>query len=539
MKSLKSRTKHQFLIIILSLVYFALTVLTAKFNQMQLASLNGVLMAFEFFTCLLMVLINYRVGFYVSCFLTLFSVCQNLFIIILGHTIAPLPGVFNNIIFLGTLSILSDQFARRDKNAVTDPLTGLSNRRGLNKLLKVRIERNKPFAVVYVDLGNFKMMNDNFGHTYGDMLLKHVTAKITNVIGKNGVATRIGGDEFVLIINDPINAHDITEQVLSVITEKTSIPMDGTEIESYLTAYAGIAQYPFDAKDADSLIKYADIAMYDVVKSKTERIGYFSKEMEHNVMRKLELEKLIKDALINNYFYLVYQPQYKMEGKKLRGFESLLRLKTPDGQFVSPAEFIPIAETCDLIFQIDDYVLNRAMVEFKDIVKNKNPELTISINVSAKNIGSVVFPDKVRKILQDTGFPPQNLEIEITEYCMVQSVEITIENIKKLRAMGIQIALDDFGTGYTSLSYLAKLPINLLKVDKSLVDDIEASEKSREFVNAVISMGHLMGCEVISEGVENQPQLDLLKNQGCDFVQGYIWGKPLDYSVARDLSANN
>jgi len=211
-------------------------------------------------------------------------------------------------------------------------------------------------------------------------------------------------------------------------------------------------------------------------------------------------------------------------------------MRTPKGEFVSPAEFIPVAEKGDLILQIDDYVLRRAMKEFKDIVEQVEEELTISVNVSAKNISAKGFANKVKAILEETGFPSANLEIEITEYCMVQSVEATIQNIVELRALGIQVALDDFGTGYTSLSYLAKMPINLLKVDKSLVDDIVANEKSRDFVTAVIAMGHLMGCEVISEGVENEEQLALLNGQECDFVQGYVWGKPLDYEVARDIA---
>lgn len=179
------------------------------------------------------------------------------------------------------------------------------------------------------------------------------------------------------------------------------------------------------------------------------------------------------------------------------------------------------------------------MNEYKEIVLNSNKDLIISVNISAKNIGSLGFTEKVQNILNETGFPAKNLEIEITEYCFVQSLEITISNIKKLREMGVQLALDDFGTGYTSLSYLAKMPINLLKVDKSLVDDIESNSKSRDFVNAVISMGHLMECEVISEGVENEKQIDLLHTQECDFIQGYVWGKPLDYEVAKKLSLEN
>ena len=211
-------------------------------------------------------------------------------------------------------------------------------------------------------------------------------------------------------------------------------------------------------------------------------------------------------------------------------------MKLPDGTVVSPGEFIPVAEKGEQIIRIDDYVLHRAMTEFKSIVINNNPDLILSVNVSAKNIGTLDFPDRIRGILDKTGFPAHNLEIEITEYCMVQSIKITVENIRRLRAMNIQVALDDFGTGYTSLNYLSQMPVNLLKIDKSLIDDIERSQKKCEFVNAIISMGHLMGCEVISEGVENTMQLSKLDDNNCDYVQGFVWGKPLPYEAAKALS---
>lgn len=534
MSRLKVRTKKNLLLLLCITIFVVLHFVSAQLKSPRFSAFNGVIMAFQFLTCLMMVKIDYTYGGHVSFILITFSIINLCLRIFKSHNIAPMPGVFNMSIYLVTLTILTKQFIIRDKEAVTDFLTGLSNRRGLYNILETKIEDNNPFYVVYLDLGNFKMINDNYGHTYGDSLLRLVTLRINMVLGKSGVATRIGGDEFVLIINGDCDVMALITKLIDVICDKSSVYLNGTQIDSYLTAYAGIAKYPDDATNAESLIKYADIAMYRAVKSKTDRIYTFTKDMEKSLIRKMELEKLIKDALVYDYFYLVYQPQYELEGKKLRGFESLLRLKTPEGVFVSPGDFIPIAEKGDLILLIDDYVINRAMREYKEIVQNT--DLTISVNVSAKNIGSIGFPEKIKGYLDKVGFPAKNLEIEITEYCLVQSVETTIENIKALRAMGIQIALDDFGTGYTSLSYLAKMPINLLKVDKSLIDDIENSEKSRDFVNAVISMGHLMGCEVISEGVENESQLEILHDQNCNFIQGYVWGKPLEYEVAKELA---
>lgn len=518
------------------IVWMGLQVGIVMCDRFGIVGYNGVLMAVQFVVCLLMVWMDYKLGAIVS--LVMISISMGNMVMILFRTknMGPLPGLCNMLIYTVTILLLCRQFIIREREAVTDFLTGLQNRRGLYRELNSNIEKEKPFYVIYIDLENFKVINDNYGHVYGDSLLKLVTERMKSIVGNRGVLSRIGGDEFVLVVDGEYDAADIAEKVLDKICEKASLAANFTWIDSYLTAFAGISRFPEDSSDAESLIKYADIAMYQASRENKSRICFFDRNMEEHLKREVELERLIKDGLKKDYFYLVYQPQYKLENKRLRGFEALLRMKTPKGEVVSPAEFIPVAEKGDLILEIDDYVLRRAMREFKDIVEQVESELTISVNVSAKNISSKGFANKVQELLKETGFPAENLEIEITEYCMVQSVEATIQNIIELRALGVQVALDDFGTGYTSLSYLAKMPINLLKVDKSLVDDIVANEKSRDFVTAVISMGHLMGCEVISEGVENEEQLALLNGQECDFVQGYVWGKPLDYEKARQIA---
>lgn len=533
--NVRSRRTTVWLMTACIMTYLVVQVTIGRFNRSGAAAFNGVLLACQFALCLFLVYLDYKVGLIISYILMLISSISMSFAMIIRHIMDPLPGLCNIIIYVIVLGVLSLQFRHRDRQAVTDFLTGLRNRRGLYTLLKKRIEDEKSFHVIYIDLGNFKVINDNYGHSYGDELLRVISKRMNAIIGKNGVLTRIGGDEFVLVLDGKCNSKEVTDQILDKICEKISIDADGTNVDSYISAYAGISSFPKDSKDAEELIKYADIAMFEAFKKK-ERICFFDKDMEQYMVWQMELEKLIKEGLEHDYFYLVYQPQYKLEGKRLRGFESLLRMQTPEGKFVSPGDFIPVAEKGELILQIDNYVLRRAMREYKDIVEKVNHDLVISVNVSAKNIGSIDFADKIKAILDETGFPAKNLEIEITEYCLVQSVDVTIQNIIKLREYGVQFALDDFGTGYTSLSYLAKMPINLLKVDKSLVDDIETDEKSREFVNAVISMGHLMGCEVISEGVESESQLNILKNQNCDLVQGYVWGKPLKYQESKELS---
>lgn len=531
---IKGKTKNILAFILCILAYIVGQILIIRGNRMGTTAYNGVLTAIQFAICLMMVRRDNKKGVIISLILMSFSIMGMLRALFFAHLTAPLPGLCNSLIYVFTILMLSKQFKKREQEAITDVLTGLHNRRGLYTLLKRKTEARKGFHVIYLDLGNFKFINDNYGHSYGDFIMKVVSERILTEVDDMGSVARMGGDEFVILLDEGSDPEKLTNRVIDKIAEKISLMVDGTKVECYLTAFSGIASYPNDTMDYEELLKYADIAMYQASKDKI-KIRHFDKDMEQAILRRMELEKFIKEALDKDYFYLVYQPQFHLEGKKLRGFESLLRLKMPDGTMVSPGEFIPVAEKGDLILAIDDYVLKRAMREFKEIVRKVNTDLVISVNVSAKNFGSKDFVKKVYEILRDTAFPAENLEIEITEYCLVQDVDVTIENIKELRGMGVQIALDDFGTGYTSLSYLSKMPVNLLKVDKSLIDDIEKEKKSCDFVNAVVAMGHLMGCEVISEGVENENQLAILKAQGCDFVQGYVWGKPLEYEVATDL----
>ena len=534
MKSTKSRIIKWLVIFLLCVINISCFFINPIFRILNVTYLNGVLMAIHFSTCLIMLQLDYKYGSKIAFTLMVAYLIQIIFTFGKVRGNSAIPGFFNTILYIITLYILARKFIILEKFAVTDSLTGLKNRRGLFNEMDSLIFKKKPFYTVYIELGNFKQINDTYGHYYGDQVLKLVTQRIIDVLGTDGIATRINGAEFVVIIFDDEKVHDLTRKILDAIREKNSIIHNGIEITGYLTAYAGISHYPFDAKDSDTLIKFADIAMYAARKNNANQITDFTKDMEDTFLHSIEVEKNIKEGFSNNNFYMVYQPQYNMEGKRLRGFEALLRLKNNGGETISPAEFIPIAEASDLIFQIDDFVLNIVMQEFSPLLK-KSKDIVISVNVSAKNIASFDFAERIERMLKKNDFNPHNLEIEITEYCLVNSVETTVQNINRLKDLGVQIALDDFGTGYTSLSYIAKLPVNLLKIDKTLVDDITSSQKSQDFVNAVISMGHIMGCDVISEGVENQPQLDILKTQGCDFVQGFVWSKPLDYDVAKDM----
>ena len=529
--NLKIRRKDVIVLVLLTLVYFALNILTMSLKRGPMAMFKGVLASFQYGVCLFMIIWNPKTGGKVSIFLMLLGVISVTVDLFHGN-IASLPGLFNAIFYLITLIIIARHNYKKEVDSKTDTITNAYNKRGLVIEIEDRIAKKQKFGIAYISLDNFKAINDGFGHAYGDELLRKIVKRLKMRFGSECIVARMGGAEFVVIVDDNDDVKDVADRLLETIGEKAVLVVDNNHADCYASCYAGVSRYPLDASDAESLIKHADVAMAAAMAEKSKEAYIFDESMLDSMNRQRHVIKLVKEGLTRNHFYLVYQPQYGVDGKKLRGFETLLRLKTDTGETVSPAEFIPIAEKSDLIFQIDEYVLMNAMAQFREIVL-KSPELVISVNVSAKDFASEWFVEKIGRMLQENQFPGKNLEIEITEYCMVNSIEVTVDTITKLREMGVKIALDDFGTGYTSLDYVSRMPIDLLKVDKSLVDEIENDKKRRDFVHAVINMGQLMDCEVISEGVENESQVGYLKEYGCNFIQGFVWGKPLMYEDAR------
>lgn len=514
-------------------------VLIQMILQMQVSAggvnLNGILVSLQFMLCLIMVCNCGKKGMIFSYALLTINMVIMLSVVILTREYSPLPGICNLLVYTVTLWILRQQLLKRELDIVTDSLTGLSNRRGLYEILKNKVSVKKPFYVFYIELDNFKYVNDQYGHLFGNALLIDISNRLKSIVGEKGQICRMGGIEFVVVLDGECDPQDYAERMLEAIREKSTLQVSGRQVVCYLNAYIGVAQYPQDALNEDMLMKCADYAILQREKNKKSAISFYHSGMETALMRQKELEELIRTALKEKYFYLVYQPQYGIPGKKLRGFEALLRLRLPDETMISPAEFIPVAESSELIFQIDEYVLGRAMEEFAQMQKLTNEKLTISVNVSAKNVSSIDFAERVEQILKAKKFPPESLEIEITEYCLVESMERTTRNIQRLKSLGVMFALDDFGTGYSSLSYLSTLPFDMLKVDKALIDDSENIDRKIDFVRAVVSLGHLMDCEVIAEGVENEKQLSLLEQNKCDFIQGFVWSKPLDYEVAKQL----
>ena len=469
--------------------------------------------------------------------------------VIASKNLNSLPGIFSNLLAIVAISVVYMNNKRLEKayiglrdHAVTDILTGLPNRFAFSTLLKDLIKRNEKFVLVWIDLNNFKGINDSMGFNTGNEVLKEVSAR-WKAIAKGGLTgttdfiTRIGGDEFGLIIR----GYDSEEDAVNTIRRYEAALADQLTVDScdlYITASFGYAEYPTDGTTTDVLGNCANAAMMEVKRAgSSNRILRFSPDLIKND-QSLETEKLLRDALDNDTMYYHLQPQYDIS-HKLRGFEALARMKDPEGNMISPAVFIPVAEKAGLVDLVDAAVFRKAALFFGGLLKKYNYDITLSVNVSVRHLMKHDFIDEIKNILNASGVAPEQIEIEITESIMIDSVDKALKVISELKALGIKIAIDDFGTGYSSLSYLNKFPANLLKIDKSFIDKMNSTDSSKQYVAAIVSIGHIMGFDVIAEGVEEDDQLDTLRTVGCDFIQGYIWGRPLPAEEADRIVAQS
>ncbi len=498
-------------------------------------NVTGIIQAVMALVCVVLVLLNAKIGIIIARIALSISALLMILAMVRSKMLTPLPGAVTILLSLVSCEVIARQFKRMEAESITDYVTKLINRRGLIRELELEQKDSKHFHMMFLHINNLKVINDNLGYEFGDKALVIVSKRIQSVVGKDTIVSKLDGTEFAIAIPEKEDVKEMAEAIMSEVTKKLVLDCDGVPANFYLRACAGVATYPEDTNSILKLLRYADIAMYHASKNSKEKIVYFNKNLESELIRRAQVEEYIQESLKHDYFFLVYQPQYYANSKRLRGFETLIRMKLPDGTNISPGEFIPIAEKTDLIFKIDEYVLRRAMKEFKEDIAKADEKLLLSVNISAKDISSPDFHNKLSRIIEETGFPAECLEIEITEYSLYDSLETTVANISSIREMGAKLALDDFGTGYTSLAQLLNLPFDLLKIDKSLVDNIETSEVSRDFVNLVIYMGHIMNSEVISEGVETESQLKLLKDQNCDFIQGYVWSRPLALRDALEM----
>lgn len=510
--------------------------------EIPLSSVSGIIMAFMMIISLLILNTDNKKGFAAAMVIN----CMQLFIVmravIVMKNMGSVTGVIMMLGILGMLCMQHNYINKIERNekhlhalSATDSLTGLNNRRSVREYVTEKIEAEEPFCLLFFDLDNFKNINDTMGHACGDAILCETTRRWTELADEHVYLGRTGGDEFAMIISGKTDS-EIREFAEKCLFELTSKKIHTEKCEYYASCSAGAAEYPKDGTDCESLFRFADTAMYKAKSSGKNRICFFDSEMQSEIQSEVRLENEIRDALKYNRFYLVFQPQFEAETKHLRGFETLLRLKDAEGVPIPPSKFIPVAEKSGLILDIDRWVLRHAMLSFSEQASG-NADFIVSVNVSARHIIDCDLADEIKELLEETGFPAEMLEVEVTESCFISSVDEAINTLLQIKKLGVKIALDDFGTGYASLSYLQRLPIDLLKIDKSFIDDMTERDDSGDFVRAIISIGHMFRCKVISEGVELESQLELLKDLGCDYIQGYIWGKPQEHSSAIQLIA--
>ncbi len=425
-----------------------------------------------------------------------------------------------------------------ERMSYTDMMTGLPNNMACRDNISRLIRNQRKFAVVSIDLNHFKSINHTLGIEAGNQAITGIADRWKKV--REGQSSdvsefiaRVSGDEFMLIIC----GYRTTEELIKVITKYSDALSEPFIIEGcdiYISASFGFTEFPAHGGTVDTLVSRANTAMSAIKKAaSSDNILRYSSEISQNE-RMLELENKIRTALENDSVFFQLQPQYNMD-HKLRGFEALARMKDSDGNLIRPDEFIPIAEKVGLIDKVDGMVFRKATAFFSDLVKDTGKKLTLSLNASVRHIMKNGFIDEINDLIEKTGLSPDQLEIEITESILMDSVNKAIQCINDLKSMGVKLAIDDFGTGYSSLSYLNKIPADLLKIDKSFIDRINASESSRQYVAAMISMGHIMGLDVISEGVEEEEQVEALRSIGCDLIQGFYWGRPLPPEDAEKL----
>ncbi|RJX39779.1 EAL domain-containing protein [Paenibacillus pinisoli] len=413
--------------------------------------------------------------------------------------------------------------------AYFDNLTGLPNRhhfqQTLEAMLAVSGSSDQRFAVMFVDLNRFKQINDSLGHAAGDVLLQAVAARFTGIAEENCHVFRLGGDEFVFVLHyeDPESPVEFAERICDCFNQ----PFELTESVVYTTTSVGISLYPENGATIDDIVKKADMAMYKAKEQGRSSYHFFDHEMEQSMNDKMQLENGIRRALENKQFFLVYQPKVCPNTGATIGFEALVRWEHHEIGLIPPARFIPLAEASGMILDIDMWVFREACRQSKKWQERGFPLLPVAINLSAKHFDQRNLVENIVDILRDTRIDPHLVVIEITESVFIRQMESVIEMLSELQALGIEISIDDFGTGYSSLSQLQRLPVSIVKLDRTFIKDAEHDERKSAVVRAVIELAHSMGLRVVAEGIETEEERTFFAGLHCDELQGYYFSKPL------------
>ncbi|BBB26788.1 EAL domain-containing protein [Amphritea japonica] len=419
--------------------------------------------------------------------------------------------------------------ARIKRLAYFDELTKLPNRKLFNDRLQLSLgyarEHEHRVAVAYIDVDFFQQINDLHGHEIGDKVLKEIGRRVEAQLDDGDTVARFGGDEFNLILTDVDNNPHISEflnRLLNTISQP--ILIDNTELKA--TVSIGVSFFPTDATDAETLLKCADSAVHLAKDSGRNSLRFFSLEQHKLIHSRYQLGSDLQAAISNGEFQLYYQPKIDLNNGQSTACEALIRWLHPQLGYVSPAEFIPLAEDMGLITRIGQFVIEEACLQIAEWCK-QGLETTVAINISAKQFLHADIASQILTILDHYNIPAQLLSIELTESCFLHCLEETQRGIDTLRSNGIQVAIDDFGTGYSSLSYLRNIALDILKIDRSFLVDIEKSEVDCSIVSSIIEMSHVLGLKVVAEGIESQGQLEILKSMGCDQMQGFLLARPM------------
>jgi diguanylate cyclase (GGDEF)-like protein/PAS domain S-box-containing protein len=411
-----------------------------------------------------------------------------------------------------------------------DPLTDLPNRTLLYDRLSQAMTRafwhKRSVAVLFLDLDRFKNINDTLGHVFGDLLLKAVAERLAQCVREGDTVARLGGDEFVLILDDLAQPGD-TLLVAQKILMAFSSPFNLEGRELYITTSIGITVYPDDGKDYETLLKNADIAMYRAKEQGRNNYQLYSPALNAKVSERLAMENGLRRALERGEFLLHYQPIVDLATRSVIAVEALIRWKRAEGEVISPAEFIPLAEETGLIIPIGEWVLRTACAQNKAWQSAGLPLIRVAVNLSARQFQRQDLAETIVHTLGQIGLDPKYLELELTESIIMKSAETTVAMLRRLNALGIGISVDDFGTGYSSLSYLKRFPVTTLKIDSTFVRDITTDPDDRAIVHAIITLAHSLKLKVVAEAVETEEQLQFLRSLRCDQMQGYLFCKPL------------
>lgn len=414
--------------------------------------------------------------------------------------------------------------------AYHDSQTGLPNRDFFIEQSKIYMERARKnqskLALLFLDLDHFKLINDSLGHFAGDEVIKQLIEKLKDALRTDSFLSRFGGDEFTLLVPDVDSLDELIETSQDLL-QNLSKPILLDDKEFFITASIGISLFPDDGTDSETLLKNAHAAMYRAKQQGRNRIKFYAAEMNEQALQRLEMEGYLRKALEKDEFFLCYQPLIDAETGEVFGSEALIRWNHPKLGLVSPAEFIPLAEETGLIEEIGQWVLKSACIQNVKWQQSGFADLSISVNVSARQFQKNDFVQDVKAALSESGLAPEYLNLELTESTMLRNIKYSMEVMKELREMGVQVSIDDFGTGYSSLSYLKHLPISMIKIDRSFIKNLKIDDYDIAIVKAIITMGQGLSVRVLAEGVEKKEQMELLKEMKCHYLQGYFFNRPV------------